>query len=140
LTKHHEPIECRGERDGSPVFGAQRASEAGCRSVAEQIDNRAREFYEIADNKLDWATRQAGDLAERYLDADLNLVVRVGDAARQHVAVFRRLRSIDGIQFRGQRTETIESNASRDFRKNEQPLVLANIVQTIKGKQSLSPP
>jgi hypothetical protein len=108
-------------------------------STIEPTDNLTREFYEIADNKLDRATRQAGDLAERYLDADLNLVVRIGDASRQHVAVVRRLRSIDGVQFCGQRTETIKSDPSGYFRKNEQPLMLANIVQTIKGNQELIP-
>jgi len=96
----------------------------------ELADDPPREFYEITDNKIDWATGQTGNLAERYLDADLNLVIRVGDAPRQHVAVIRRLRSIDGVQFRRQRTETVKSNSSGYFRKNDQSLMLANIVQT----------
>src|ERR1700730_8469202 len=109
------------------------------RLAVESIDNLAREFYKITDNKLDWATGQTGDLAERYLDADLNLVVRVGGAARQHVAVIRRLRPIDGVQFCRQRTESIKSNPSGYFRKNQQSLMLADVVQTIKGNQEFIP-
>jgi hypothetical protein len=95
------------ERDDSPVFGAQRASEAGGRSVVEPIDNRAGEPREFHQRRFHWSARNYIDIVERYLNSDLDLVVRIGDVARQHVAVLRSLTPIERIQFGWQGTESV---------------------------------
>jgi hypothetical protein len=46
----------------------------------EQFDDRARKARKFAQSRIDWLAAYDASIAERYLNADLNLVVRVGKA------------------------------------------------------------
>jgi len=105
----------------------------------EPSNNGASQNREFATCYLDWSARHDVNIVERYLDSDLNLVVRIGDVPRQHVAVIRRLRSIDGIKLGGQGADFVERNAGPARKKSYQPLVLTDVVKPVERQQEPVP-
>ena len=74
-------------------------------------------------------------MAKRYLDPDLNLVVRVGRAARENVAFIGRLLSQNCVQFGGQGGVTNDTEAVRRRIGLYQPPMLTCNVQVMEGPQ-----
>lgn len=58
--------------------------------VVELSDDRAGPTCELDNRWSDWFTLKNASLAQRYLDSDLHLVVRIGRADSQLVAVIKR--------------------------------------------------
>lgn len=132
-------VDCGRERDASPVLDAKEASGAGDSSVVEQLDDGACERGEFHQRGFHWSARDDINIIEHYLNSDLDLVIRIGDVARQHVAVLRRLRTVACVQFGGQQAEAVNGNASIADQKGNETLMLSNVVKSIEGDQKCIP-
>jgi hypothetical protein len=49
-------VDCSGERDDLSPSEAEEASDGGCSSVVEQLNDRAREASELVEPANKWAT------------------------------------------------------------------------------------
>jgi hypothetical protein len=79
----------------------------------EQGDDRVCKARELIQGGVDWLAGYGGNLAERYLDSDIDLIARIRHTRRSHVAVFQRLRSVSGVEIRGQGTKPVKRRHSR---------------------------
>jgi hypothetical protein len=71
--------------------------------VGDGVDpiNVVRDTRELAQRRDYWFGCQRANVAEaeRYLDSDLNVVLRVGRSSRKNVAVIRGLRPHEFVEF-----------------------------------------
>jgi hypothetical protein len=79
--------------------------------------------------------RERSDVAKRYLDSDLNVVVRVGWSPRQNVAVIRKLLPHEFVELGRESAITIDTETVRRRIGIHQLPVLARDIQVMEGPQ-----
>lgn len=101
----------------------------------EQSDDLLRRVRELLERPNQRISPADPHVRERYLDSDLNTVVRIGRLPRQDVAVIRRLLPHELIQIRGQRTELVDADAvGRRMGLHQRP-VFTGSVEIVEGPQ-----
>lgn len=104
----------------------------------EETDNRLRRIRELVERRDDWFGNKRPNIAERYLNSQLNLVVRVNRAARQHVAIVRRLLPHEFIEYRGEASMAVDADAVRRRISLHQAPMLSNNVKVMEVPQKFS--
>lgn len=102
--------------------------------VVEQGDNRPRRVREFAKRRNYWLATQDASVAERYLNSNLNLVVRVGRAPRFNVALFRRLLPHERVDFWAQ-SELVDGESVGRRMGFEQSPMFTSVVHVMEGEK-----
>ena len=107
-------------------------SALGCVEELDHSFGRDGESSECCNYRLG---RERSDMAKRYLDSDLNMIVRVGRSSRQNVAVIRKLLPHEFVELGRENAITIDTDAVRRRIGIHQLPMLARDIQVVEGPQ-----
>jgi hypothetical protein len=96
--------------------------------LGEEADNSFCRLAKLLERKDSWISAERPDAVKRYMDSNLNLVVRIGRFSRQSVAFLKRLASDDGIKVIGQRANSVNPDSiGRSVRIDQLPVLPFNV-------------
>jgi hypothetical protein len=129
-------VYCSGERDGSPLFEAQAATEAGCASIVEPLNDRLCDTREIVKHSDHWFSIRQFGFAKRYAEGICNLGFRRTFADKRQYGFILSAHP-PRRDWLNRPSRNPEGHRSRLYAN--QPTMLAHDVEMMEGPQQFVP-